>query len=273
MKAIAPTNPVAPYQGGKRNLAKTLIPIIDTTPHTAYREVFMGMGGIFLRRTRIPTNEAINDASQDVANLFRILREHFPQFMDVLRFQLTTRADFDRLMKVDPDTLTDLQRAARFLYLQRTAFGGKVAKRTFGVAPERPARFNLMRLEQDLADVHERLAGVVIECLDFRDFITRYDRKNALFYLDPPYWNCEGDYGKELFKREDFTDLAALLKGLKGRFILSLNDVPEVRDLFAWADIQAVETTYSVGGGGKSKKAGEVIVTGGQRGAEKVSGI
>lgn len=263
MKAIAPTKPVAPYQGGKRNLAKTLIPLIDATPHTAYREVFMGMGGIFLRRTRIPQNEAINDASQDVANLFRILREHFPQFMDVLRFQLTSRADFDRLMKVDANTLTDLQRAARFLYLQRTAFGGKVTKRTFGVAADRGSRFNLVRLEQDLADVHERLAGVVIECLDFRDFIRRYDHKNALFYLDPPYFNCEGDYGKELFKRQDFDDLTALLKALKGRFIVSLNDVPEVREMFAWADIQAVETTYSVGGGHKAKKVGEVIISGG----------
>lgn len=112
-----------------------------------------------------------------------------------------------------------------------------------------------------LADLHERLTGAVIECLDFRKFITQYDRKSTLFYLDPPYWNCEGNYGKELFKRAYFVDLSALLNALKGRLILSLNDVPEVRDLFAWANIQAVETTYTVGGGAKAKKAGEVIIS------------
>jgi len=139
--------------------------------------------------------------------------------------------------------------------------GGKVTGQTFGVSADRPSRFNLMRLEQDLADVHERLSGVVIECLDFRKFIQKYDLKIALFYLDPPYWNCEGDYGKDLFKRDDFEDLATLLKDLKGRFIMSLNDVPEVRELFDWAKIQAVETTYTLGGGNKAKKAGEVIIS------------
>lgn len=55
-----------------------------------------------------------------------------------------------------------------------------------------------------LEDLHTRMAGVVIECLDYADFITRYDAKETLFYLDPPYWGCEGDYGKELFGRDEF---------------------------------------------------------------------
>ena len=66
----------------------------------------------------------INDLGRDIANMFCILQRHYPQFIEVLRFQLTTRAEFNRLVDVDPDTLTDLERAARFLYLQRTAFGG-----------------------------------------------------------------------------------------------------------------------------------------------------
>lgn len=77
------------------------------------------MGGIFLRRQTRPRAEVINDRGRDIANLFRILQRHYPQFLDCLRFQLTTRAEFERLVAVDPDTLTDLERAARFLYLQR----------------------------------------------------------------------------------------------------------------------------------------------------------
>ena len=105
------------------------------------------MGGIFLRRSMRPRAEVINDLGRDIANLFRILQRHYPQFIDCLRFQLTTRVEFERLVDTRPDTLADLERAARFLYLQRTAFGGKVSGRNFSVSPDRPARFNLSTLE------------------------------------------------------------------------------------------------------------------------------
>jgi site-specific DNA-adenine methylase len=77
--------------------------------------------------------EVINDISADVVNLFRLLQRHFQQLLDVLKWQVCSRAEFERLMAVDPATLTDLERAVRFLYLQRTAFGGKVTGRNFGV--------------------------------------------------------------------------------------------------------------------------------------------
>lgn len=253
---ITPTAPVAPWLGGKRNLARRICAIIDATPCLTYAEPFVGMGGIFLRRSTRPRAEVINDRGRDIANLFRILQRHYPQFLDCLRFQLTTRAEFERLVRVDPETLTDLERAARFLYLQRTAFGGKVSGRNFGVAKERPARFNLTTLEPMLEDLHSRLAGVVIECLDWADFIPRYDSADTLFYLDPPYWGCEDDYGKAMFDRTDFARMAALLAGIKGRFILSLNDLPEVRETFAAFDLAEVNTTYSINNKGAGAAGG-----------------
>jgi DNA adenine methylase len=205
------------------------------------------MGGIFLRRTARPRCEVINDKGREIATLFRILQRHYPQFLDTLRFQLTTRAEFNRLVDTNPETLTDLERAARFLYLQRTAFGGKVSGRNFGVQTDRPARFNLTTLEPMLEDLHSRLAGVIIECLDWADFIPRYDCKGTLFYLDPPYWGCEGDYGKALFSRADFARMADVLAGLKGRFILSINDVPEIREIFGRFQLTGVTTSYTIG--------------------------
>ena len=248
LTTIAPTAPVAPWLGGKRNLAKRICAIIDATPCVSYAEPFVGMGGIFLRRSTKPRAEVINDRGRDIANLFRILQRHYPQFLDTLRFQLTTRAEFLRLVQVDPDTLTDLERAARFLYLQRTAFGGKVSGRNFGVSRDRPGRFNLTTLEPMLEDLHSRLAGVVIECLDWSDFIPRYDSADTLFYLDPPYWGCEDDYGKAMFARADFARLAQLLAGIRGLFIMSLNDLPEVRETFAGFDLTEVRTTYTISG-------------------------
>jgi DNA adenine methylase len=104
------------------------------------------------------------------------------------------------LVQVDPDTLTDLERAARFLYLQRAAFGGHAVKQHFGVDFNGGARFNLTKLVPMLEDVHERLAGVLIERLPYADCIKRYDsRPGTLFYCDPPYWGCTDDYGKDIF--------------------------------------------------------------------------
>ena len=246
MIPVSATHPVAPWLGGKRNLARRICAIIDTTPCRTYAEPFVGMGGIFLRRTSRPRAEVINDRARDVANLFRILQRHYPQFLDVLRFQLTTRCEFNRLVETNPDTLTDLERAARFLYLQRTAFGGKVSGRNFGVSIDRPGRFNLTTLEPMLEDLHSRLSGVVIECLDWAAFIPRYDSPDTLFYLDPPYWGCEGDYGRTLFGRDDFARIAALMKALKGRFIMSINDVPEVREIFADFHLTEVRTSYTI---------------------------
>ncbi len=260
---INPVNPIAPWVGGKRNLAKRICAIIDADQHITYAEPCVGMAGIFLRRTSRPRAEFINDAQRDVYNLFRVLQEHYVAFLDLLRFQITTQANFNRLVGVDPDTLTDMQRAARFLFIQRLAFGGKVSGRNFGLATDRPARFNLTTLESDLEALHARLSGVNVTCLDFAEFIRRVDSPSTLFYLDPPYWGCEDYYGKALFSRERFEEMATLLARLKGRFILSLNDVPEVRETFAAFRIEAVTTTYSVGSKGAQPERREVLIRGG----------
>ncbi len=257
-----PVSPVAPYIGGKRRLAAEVIARIAAMPsHRIYAEGFVGMGGVFLRRPFKAHAEVVNDISQDVTTLFRILQRHYLPFLEMLRWQVTSRTEFERLLASDPDTLTDLERAARFLYLQRTAFGGKVVGQSFGVAPTNPGRFDVTRLATILEAVHERLAGVVIERLPWPQFLARYDRPETLFYLDPPYYGNESDYGVGVFAPEDFTGLADALRALRGRVILSLNDHPEVRRIFAGFAIEAVEVGYSVGGGARQIRAREVFIT------------
>lgn len=219
-----------------------------------------GWGGVFLRRRQAPPAEVINDLSRDVATLFRVLQRHYQAFLEMLRWQLTTRADFERLMATPPDTMTDLERSARFLYLQRCGFGGKVASRAFGVSYTGGARFDVTKVVPLLEDVHSRLTGVVIECLTWQACIAKYDRPGTLFYLDPPYWGNESDYGSG-FDRQQFAALAGVLTRLQGRFILSLNDTPEVRRTFQDFRIDVVETTYSVGGGSASKRVGELLIS------------
>lgn len=261
LQAVTPARPIAAYVGGKRALAKRIIALIEATPHETYAEPFVGLGGIFLRRRLRPPGEMINDWSKDVATVFRVMQRHRDALLDLLAYQLASRAEFERQRAVDPETLTDLERAARFICLQRSTFGGKVASRTFGVSLGRRAPVDTERLAAEIKAIHARLAGVVIEQLPFQDFIRRYDRPETLFYCDPPYWGTEDYYGADLFPRENFEILADTLRATKGRWILSLNDVPEVRDLFAWADIDQVDLTYTAGGGGHAKPAREVIIT------------
>jgi DNA adenine methylase len=260
---MAPVEPVAPYIGGKRNLARRIAARLQAQPHDTYVEVFVGMGGVFFRRPFKAKAEVINDASADVSNLFRILQRHLVPLMDMLRWQVTSREEFERLRGANPDSLTDLERACRFLYLQRTAFGGKVASRNFGVNPTGSARFDTAKLLPMLEAVHERLSGVVIERLAWSELLARYDRPGTLFYLDPPYWGCEGDYGKELFGRGQFELMAEQLAGLQGNWLLSLNDVPEVRRIFGRFRIEGVETSYSIAGGGRRDggRVAEVLIS------------
>ncbi|HEY2177860.1 MAG TPA: DNA adenine methylase [Caulobacteraceae bacterium] len=257
---VRPVKPASGYIGGKRNLSRRLVEMIGATPHRLYAEPFVGMGGVFLRRTSRPPTEVINDWSGDVVTLFRVLQRHYVAFLDMLRFQLTTREAFERLQRIDPTTLTDLERAARFLYLQRVAFGGKVSGRNFGAIYEGGARFDVTRLQPILEDIHTRLAGVVIERLPYGEFIPRYDRPGTLFFVDPPYWGCEDDYGPGMFSEADFDRLRALLEALQGRFILTLNDRPETRALFAQFDVQPVTLTYRLSGAPTEGR--ELIITG-----------
>lgn len=171
---------------------------------------------------------------------------------------MTSRAQFLRLQQAKPETLTDIERAARFLYLQRLAFGGKVTGRAFGAGPTVPGRFNITTLEPMLAEVHERLAGVVIEQLPWGQLIDVYDRPGTLFYLDPPYWGSETDYGKDVFSREDFAAMGERLNRLAGACIVSLNDTPEVRDIFSGFTIVPVEISYTISG--DETPAKEVII-------------
>jgi len=261
-RPVSAVAPVAPYIGGKRNLAKRICAIIDEIPHDLYAEPFVGMGGVFFRRKQAPRNEVINDVSQDVTTLFRILQRHYPQFLDVLKFQISSRREFERLSAVNPDTLTDLERAARFLYLQRTAFGGKVHGRNFAMSKStRGSRFNLTRIVPMLEDVHERLCDVTIERMSFDKFIPTYDRAGVLFYLDPPYFTNETDYGDGVFSTADFDALADILRRLKGRFVLSLNDHPEVRRIFSGFDFVRADHSYGISSGAATP-AKEVIITG-----------
>ena len=261
LTTIRPSTPLAPYLGGKRFLSRRLCAIIGDIPHHTFVDVFVGGGGVFLRRDKRPRAEVINDLSGDVANVFRVARRHYEPLVAEFDWLLGSREEFARQMCIDPATLTDIERAARFIYLQRLGFGGKIMGRSFGVDRRTPSRLRLANLRAQLRDVRDRLAEVTIERLPYQDCIRRYDAPETLFYLDPPYVGCEGDYGSG-FEPTDFFRMAEQLAAIEGKFVLSINDHPIAREAFGRFDVVEVPVTYTIGtASGGGKRVGELIVS------------
>lgn len=179
-------------------------------------------------------------------NLYRVVKHHLEEFVRQFKWVLLSRQIYKWLQAVPEETLTDIQRAARFYYLQKQAFGGKVEERTFGTATTSPPRFNLLLIEEELSMAHLRLSRTVIERLDWAECIQRYDRPHTLFYCDPPYWGTEG-YGVE-FGLENYVQMAQLAQEIKGKMIISVNDIPEMRQTFEGLNLQSVGIKYSLSG-------------------------
>jgi len=240
--------------GGKRRLAKEVIARMPA--HTCYVEAFAGGAAVFFARTPAKV-EILNDNNGDLVNLYRVVTHHLEEFVRQFKWALSSRQVFQWLKDSRIETLTDIQRAARFFYLQKHCFGGKVDGRSFGTSTTAPV-VNLLRIEENLSAAHLRLAGVTIENLHWLDCIKRYDRAHTLFYLDPPYWQTTG-YGLP-FEWSNYEQLAEAMHGMQGRAILSINDHPDIRACFAGFQTQVVSIKHQVGGATKAVQRNELLI-------------
>jgi len=244
------------YIGGKSKLAETIIKMIPE--HKTYCEVFAGAAWVFFRKEKSKF-ETLNDLDGDLVAFYRVLQNHLEEFLRQFKWMLASREwfnDWNRQQKAGG--LTDIQKAARYYYLQRQCFGGRVRGRTYGApGPDRRPAINLVRMEEELSEVWLRLADVQIENLPWYDLVKRYDRKQTFFYLDPPYYKAPCyQHNLEL---EDYHIMAQALARISGRFILSINDLPEMRKAFKGFKIQPVKLTYTVAKD-KPTKAKELLI-------------
>ncbi|MEM0538137.1 DNA adenine methylase [Enterobacter sp. FUJ80071] len=247
--------PIVPWIGGKRRLAKHILPLFPA--HTCYVEPFCGAAALYFLKT--PSKiEVINDINGELVNLYRVVKHHLEEFVRQFKWALVSRQIYKWLQDTPEETLTDIQRAARFYYLQKQAFGGKVADHTFGTSTTSAPRFNLLRIEEELSMAHLRLSRTLIEHLDWNQCIERYDRPHTLFYCDPPYWGTEG-YGVE-FGLENYDHMAELARSTKGKMIISVNDIPEMRQSFNGLNIQTVDISYNLKVTGKATPRKELVI-------------
>ena len=251
------TSPIIPWPGGKRRLADRLIPLF--TPHECYVEVFCGGAALYFLRPVPAPVEIINDINGELVNLYRVIQHHLEEFVRQFKWALSSRQVFKWLQDTPPETMTDIQRAARFFYLQQHAFGGRIDGQTFGTATTTPI-INLLRIEENLSAAHLRLAGTTVENLPWQECLRRYDRAHTFFYLYPPYWQTEG-YGVP-FEWAQYVQMADLARSMKGRVMISINDHPDIREVFAGLVFHGLGIKYSVannhGGAGESR---ELVIT------------
>lgn len=243
---------VFPHPGSKRRLLPKILPLLPE--HRVYVEPFAGALAVFLGKERSPL-EVINDADGDLVSLYRYAKWHPEALVAELNKHLNSRSEFEAL-KRNPG-FTDLQRAARYFILKVCSFGGQS-----GHYGRNPGGFKGYREDYHaplLRELSERLRGVQIECGDWEKVVAFYDSPEALHYFDPPYVACaETSYAP--FTEADMARIRARLGTLEGKWILSCDDSPACRRVFAGLPARRLAIKYTLAAAGAAKESYELLV-------------
>ena len=219
------------WVGGKSKLRSTVVSFLPANAE-CYAEVFAGAGWVLFGKPPHPV-EVLNDANGDLVNLWRVLKWRPAELLERVHQHLYSREMFEGLREQRPDGGDEMERAVWLYLLIQMAFGADLSRtRTaaFGFWNKSRGDLFLNKSLDQFQPAFERLRGVFIEHLDFADLVRRYDQPRTVFYCDPPYLDTCG-YAHE-FTVDDHARLATTLRGIQGRFLLTVNDHPTVRALY-----------------------------------------
>ena len=225
--------PAVTWPGGKSRLLKHLLPRIPAG-HTCYCEPFGGGLAVFLAKAPSAV-EVINDLDGDLVCFYRVVRFHRDELLTELEFVLNSRQEFHDF-RAQPG-LTDIQRAARWFHRNRTCFGGANME-TFAVSQTQPLGSRAARFEA-IRQLNVRLDRATIEHLSWERCLELYDRPGTFFFVDPPYTECKPSMYCT-WTNADVQKLRERLDRLRGRWLLTLNDTPAIRAIFADCELQAI---------------------------------
>lgn len=214
------------WVGGKKALRDKILARFPRN-YKRYIEVFGGAGWVLFHKPPGNDFEVFNDFNGNLVNLYRCVREQPEALRDELRYMLNSRLDFEYMkgMLHSQAVLPDVRRGAYYYALIRYSYAAVTS--TFGSQPH--AMWNNFPLIESAAG---RLQKVVIENKDCVKLIRQYDRPESFFYCDPPYYNADQYYEAVSTDGFDHAGLADALLGIKGKFLLSYNDCPEIRALY-----------------------------------------
>jgi DNA adenine methylase len=245
-----------PRLGGKRLLADEISKKFP--PHRCYVEAFCGGASVFFRKDESHC-EVLNDIDRNLTTFFRVVKGQPFEFLKELHMGLVSREIFEQYKReLESEGLTDVQRAARFYYLVKASFGGQGGN--FGVSTTTKPKLNFAEIDMIVLLAYIRLRRTVIECLDWRECLRRYDRPHTLFYLDPPYRVLSSRQYPAYLSDADYVELRDMLVEIKGKFLLSINQDDFILDLFKRFKIEEIETTYSIEKD-KSRRVTELLIS------------
>lgn len=240
--------------GGKSKLRKTIIEMIPE--HTCYIELFFGAGWVYFGK-ELSKVEVINDIDKELINLFKTIKYHAHEVERLLEYEFSCRDIFEEYKNCTVESLTEIHRAIRFLYLLSQSFASKGNNYGYGTTCKpKPQIF----YKDVLTNLKERLRNTYVENLSFEKIIDKYDRDISFFFCDPPYFETSG-YGN-IFGEKEHLILRDKLKNIKGKFLLTINDNEKVRDWYKDFNIKEVKVNYSVSRNSEARKDyGELIIT------------
>lgn len=250
------------WVGGKRNLRKLLVSIMPN--HFQYVEVFGGAAWVLLGKQKSKL-EILNDINGDLINFYKVIqdKDKCDLLINKLNYLPKSRELFNDF-KIEMESETnEVNKATMFYYLLKLTFGGDLINPRYTIPNDGRKNINYDKIPEEFWALHERLKDVYIENKNFEYIITKYDRKDGkvLFYLDPPYLDTFG-YQSKKFTYEDYRKMKELLNNIKGQFIITCNDKPELRELFKDNQILDNKVHYSLSGASDAcKEYGELIIT------------
>lgn len=250
--------PIISWMGGKSKLLDELFRVMPA--HRCYVEVFSGGAALFFAKEPSAV-EVINDINGDLVNLYRVVKDDDEALIARLQWLFASRQIFYEYRDFAKNaTLSDLERAARFFFVMKNAFGGRVrGKPSWGYSKGAPSRFNSLVVRDLIEQASRRLAGVYVENRSFDELIPVYDGHDTFFYCDPPYLGTAG-YGAD-FDETHFRKLADLARNVKGKILISANDHPVIRKLFDGMVMKEVRTKYTIQNGNNDMPANELLIS------------
>jgi DNA adenine methylase len=231
----SPTRPILRYHGGKWRLAPW---IVEQFPaHRIYVEPYGGGASVLLRKPRSYA-EIYNDLDGEIVSLFRVARDRGPELLRVVEMTPYSRADFEMSFVRSDDPI---EQARRTLVRSCFGYGGNVTRPNRDQTPQRTGLRTYSKTDRNatpagdwrnypggLAEIIERLLGVLIENRPALEVMAKHDGPETLHYIDPPYVHSTRGFkqGSHRGYRFEMTDdqhreLAAFLHTLKGAVIVS----------------------------------------------------
>lgn len=260
-----PKKPKPPikWAGGKGQLLSQFAPHFPKKGFLKYGEPFFGGGAVFFNLQ--PSKAILIDSNFELINFFRVVRDDLSKLLDKLNSHVNEKEYFYSVRAINPEEISKVERASRFLYLNKTAFNGlwRVNKKgNFNVPFGRYKNPNY-KDEENLSMVSKALQGQKIIHGDFEEILEHMEPQDFV-YFDPPYHPISEtsnftSYTSNSFNAEDQKRLAACFKELDRRgcwVFLSNSDVDFIRNLYEGYNIETVSARRAINS--KANKRGPV---------------